>query len=1280
MTQSSYLMAFIRSLMENSSMDIREKKKRQLEKDFTETGAVLNICLTEKLPDVNKILSTYGIVSQRIRDNKTSVTKIQRDLMECKSLLYCNREELRRLWLELVEQRRCLELVDQVDRLRSTPDVLNCLVAARAWSEATFVMINANYMLESEIASIPAVQGLKTELTQKNKFLIDELKKELNRLLYDKPCTLALNSRLRNLDSLQLHKSSYSNFDSREPGSINTTAVTHFVSLPLSDWHSASVVEPIVDSNLYKEPRAVAKSVAAAAAAAASAANNESSTSQSGQPQPQHQQHHHQQTGMSHSDWIREIVAVTHCLMRLQKLPQFLGDWRPQAHISHMTGTGHVFSAPLILGQGLIGEIHRSIVLKISKAVENKAIAQNDSMPLSDMNSTRYLIKLLELVFDALFMQARACLLVLRALNTAKQNHFRASTELEGLTCKYIWSCVQHEVYCILLTHLGNISPAELNEAALASTKTGLLKLQSSRSTTNNDTMMLAPGTDNQNLPIDPTKVDLNTLMGRKRMGAFNFASITSSTSGNPNSNNTGNTTANTNTKDPQLNTPGVSGVGGVNTSSSGTAIGSGNQGGGSSIGGGSTANNANQNSVTLFSFSNASHYLGVSNYLSENRAMSFLPGVESKSGQNIIDKAAPIYPLACRPSGDNILSVYKMVMEFVEAVEWEMIKYTELSDMHSAAFLHSGASHDDRQKCQLREQLKNFISNTYLPGKLSSLRNKLQRSLNSPDALTAVVSQQTIRELNLSRPILMIVYTVDQCLDEVRKMCTALPEYANGCLQIGLTILDDFITAAWRLYRNIGEVEKGGGLAVPSSEWSKDDDVSRFWKKFPSWQRMATHEARLLANNTLMEKSFTKKRHGATVTAPSNTTGIGYDDAGKRDKINSADRKAHSEEQKHDGRDKATTGEGDSTITPVCAIALGLYNNDISSFINNSSSSMHTTTIIPFANGLGSSTDQTDNADRGLEYMRLHGIIHEREATRLAVAETDQLIHMIRDELPEDGNKSEQILPTLRNIQLIKVLGRLTESLCWLCHRVLSLDTWTQGSKKYQMKFNLRNDSMGGGGGVGGDPNCSPVDYYNSFVTYAKELNRLSEACLLMTYLEVRIQAFNYFGTLPEDVTYWCPLDDVDVDKYVTDFLLFIEQVKDLSIHTFSRHKFRFIFDGLGDFISQLLLRLIPQIERMNANGNKKMCRNVYRLQQALTTLTESHESDLIRVKQLYELFFLTPESVVNRLMEQGTAFDHTVYANLLHLYRRSHSTYAYSKIQSCIARLATVTPSGPI
>ncbi|CAH8560669.1 unnamed protein product [Schistosoma mattheei] len=1265
MTQSSYLMAFIRSLMENSSMDIREKKRRQLEKDFTETGAVLNICLTEKFGDVNKILNTYGIVSQRVRDNKTSVAKIQRDLIECKSLLYCNREELRRLWLELVEQRRCLELVDQLDRLRSTPDALGYLVTARAWSEATSLMINSNYMLESEIASIPAVQTLKTDLAHKNKFLIDELRKELNRLLYDKPFILALDMHIRNPSR---DKSVRSHSDLQNINSLNKVAVTHFVSLPLSDWYNASVSEPVVDANLYKEPRTVA-TVIARSTVTASHHDDDTVDSQ------QHQQHN---SALSHSDWIREIVAVTHCLIRLQKLPQYLGDWRPQSYISQIAGTGHVFTAPLILGQGLIGEIHRSIVLKLSKTIENRAIAQNDTVPLSEINSPRYLIKLLELVFDALFMQARACLLVLRTLNGAKQKHVRFSTELQGLTTHYIWSCVQYEVYCILLTHLNNISPSELNELSLSSNKNGLLKLQAR--TGRNSFVSggdITPGSDNSSASLNLSKVDLNALMGRKRIGAFNFASITTSSS---NSNSTAAsstttttiTTANTINANSTITTPGNI----TNTRDSQSVIGPisgnvmsnhiGNIGSGNFTTNTTAATNQGQSNVPLFSFSNSSHYLGISTYLSESRAMSGLPGVETQSGQNLTEKSAPIYPLACRPSGDNILSVYKMVMEFIEAVEWEMIKYTEFSDLHSVSSTHSNTSDDYRQQCQLRTLLKTFIETIYLPGKLSSLRNKLQKSLNSPDVLTSVVSQQTERELNLNRPILLIVHVVDQCLNEVRKMCIALPEFASGCLHIGLTILEDFITAIWRIYKNIGELETG--LALPSSEWSKDDDVSRFWKKFPSWQRMATHEARLLANNTIMEKSLAKKKAHETTYNHDNRT----INANSFNDIQIKRLEEKEETEKLNSGEKIN--EGDTIIKPVCAIALGLYNNDTIGCNNTNIPS-----IIPFANGLNNNSDNIDDAERGLEYMRLHGIIHEREATRLAVAETDQLIHMIRHELPECEKKSDQILPTLRNIQLIKALGRLTESLCWLCYRVLNLDTWTQGSKKYQIKSSISISTNRSESVVGGIRTSSDY-YYNSFVSYAKELNRFSEACLLMTYLEVRIQAYNYFGTLPDGVTYWCPLDDVDVDKYVTDFLGYIEQVKDLSIHTFSRHKFRFIFDGLGDFISQLLLRLIPQIERMNSNGNKKMCRNVYRLQQALATLTETHESDLIRVKQLYELFFLTPEAVVNRLMEHGIAFDHAVYANLFHLYQRSHSTYAYSKIQSCITRLATVTHSGQI
>ncbi|RTG84963.1 uncharacterized protein DC041_0007451 [Schistosoma bovis] len=512
-------------------------------------------------------------------------------------------------------------------------------------------------------------------------------------------------------------------------------------------------------------------------------------------------------------------------------------------------------------------------------------------------------------------------------------------------------------------------------------------------------------------------------------------------------------TTANTINANSTITTPGNI----TNTRDSQSVIGTisgnvmsnhiGNIGSGNFTTNTTAATNQGQSNVPLFSFSNSSHYLGISTYLSESRAMSGLPGVETQSGQNLTEKSAPIYPLACRPSGDNILSVYKMVMEFIEAVEWEMIKYTEFSDLHSVSSTHSNTSNDYRQQCQLRTLLKTFIETIYLPGKLSSLRNKLQKSLNSPDVLTSVVSQQTERELNLNRPILLIVYVVDQCLNEVRKMCIALPEFASGCLHIGLTILEDFITAIWRIYKNIGELETG--LALPSSEWSKDDDVSRFWKKFPSWQRMATHEARLLANNTIMEKSLAKKKAHETTYNHDNRTM----NANSFNDIQIKRLEEKEETEKLNSREKMN--ESDTIIKPVCAIALGLYNNDTIGCNN-----INIPSIIPFANGLNNNSDNIDDAERGLEYM------------------------------------------------------------CWLCYRVLNLDTWTQGSKKYQIKSSISISTNRSESVVGGIRTSSDY-YYNSFVSYAKELNRFSEACLLMTYLEVRIQAYNYFGTLPDGVTY---------------------------------------------------------------------------------------------------------------------------------------------------------------
>ncbi|VDP71041.1 unnamed protein product [Echinostoma caproni] len=1106
--------------MENSSKDIREKKKRQLESDFTETGVVLNTCLKEKFSDVTKILTVYNNVSERVSANMNAVGKIKRDLFECKGLLNCNREELRRLWLELIEQRRCLELIDVLDRLRNTPDALTTLVSARAWPEATNLLLYATELLKSEVAIVPALQVVKTDLAHKHKFIAEQMKNGLRSLLYDKPTSVVLEKYLKeqhHRSANQVQSTESSPDKSFTPNPSRAPVTSHYSSLPLSAWHTALVTESPSDSNMWKDPQRVAAMIAL----------NASSSEPS------------QKTVVRSDDkWMKELVDLTHCLARLEKLPQILSDWRPQSHLAQMQhslmgGLQNIFCAPLVVGQGLLGEIHRFIVLKAISAIESKAIAQGDSGALNTVKKPQYLVELLKLVFDAVFIQARACLLIIRTMKAAKpilddqlagncppavansdvcndiddDDDSRLNStckELDGLTSDYVWSCVQQEIQLLLSIHLNKHVTVEAGVGVINQT-------QDQQGSDLSNTMNA----------LDVSHLDLNALMGRKRTTAFSFP-----------------TTGPLSVSFQKLT--------GDSSSSSGTNASNPQNGTGSG-----QPNSVGQN---LFSFSNTSHFLSVTSYLRENRMLlESRPDVPRAENTEVNRNR---YPVVCYPDQENIISVYRSVMEFVNAVEHEVAL------IDSSLQAKASPMGIIRRPCQLRIYLKNFIENTYLPDTLIALRGRLQQKLSAPDALNSIVSQQTEKELGLHRPILSAVLAADQCLMEVKRMSIALPEYGTECLQVGITLIQDFIAAMWRVYRNLSEVDSGGTM-VPSADWAKDDDVIRFWKEFPVWRRMEAQEARLWASNALLRTTTTK-----------------------------------TSDQPGEGASHETNTIDDSRIAPATVAALGLNtDSDISA-----TSDLNARLVIPFANGRRGSLDATNQSD-GIDHTHLSGLLYEREATRLAAKEAVQLIHMIGDEVPvnnnnnnnNNGNQIVQHLPTVRNVQMLKVLGRMTESLCWLFRRVLSLDTWlTQVRRRSQLHVRTSSTTTTSAA-TSAPPRPRPPLVASPFATCAQELNRLSEACLLMTYLEVRIQAYNHFGGLPSNVTYWCPVDDVDVDKYVIDYLIYLEHVQDML-------------------------------------------------------------------------------NVVNRLMEQGVAFDQSVYRDLLYLYQRSHPTHAYAKTEESVVKLASV------
>ena len=70
-----------------------------------------------------------------------------------------------------------------------------------------------------------------------------------------------------------------------------------------------------------------------------------------------------------------------------------------------------------------------------------------------------------------------------------------------------------------------------------------------------------------------------------------------------------------------------------------------------------------------------------------------------------------------------------------------------------------------------------------------------------------------------------------------------------------------------------------------------------------------------------------------------------------------------------------------------------------------------------------------------------------------------------------------------------------------------------------------------------------------------------------------------------------------------------------------------RFAFEGIGQLLEHLLVSEAKRIRLANANGIRKMIRNILALQQSIKTLTsDTRGADFDRAKKYYTLFFRTP------------------------------------------------------
>lgn len=73
--------------------------------------------------------------------------------------------------------------------------------------------------------------------------------------------------------------------------------------------------------------------------------------------------------------------------------------------------------------------------------------------------------------------------------------------------------------------------------------------------------------------------------------------------------------------------------------------------------------------------------------------------------------------------------------------------------------------------------------------------------------------------------------------------------------------------------------------------------------------------------------------------------------------------------------------------------------------------------------------------------------------------------------------------------------------------------------------------------------------------------------------------------------------------------------------------------------------------MQKLNENGKKRVCRNIFAVQQRLSQLTGHRESELERARFFFELLNHDPDQLLALILERGAIFSHLEYTYLLAL-----------------------------
>ena len=181
----SILMRVILTLSEKTdSGEQREEEKRELERQFQQSDQKLDSLVLQHQRDLTKVMQLYAKVNNRLTTSRTRVKAIKERLVSCKELLHYKRDELKKLWLDGVEHKYVLEMLERIEELKDCPEKISSLLSKQETLEATQVLVQALNHIYGDLKNVDGLVEVKEILDAKKEKLYETLIEDLTKQLY----------------------------------------------------------------------------------------------------------------------------------------------------------------------------------------------------------------------------------------------------------------------------------------------------------------------------------------------------------------------------------------------------------------------------------------------------------------------------------------------------------------------------------------------------------------------------------------------------------------------------------------------------------------------------------------------------------------------------------------------------------------------------------------------------------------------------------------------------------------------------------------------------------------------------------------------------------------------------------------------------------------------------------------------------------------------------------------------------------------------------------------